>query len=153
MITKNDCLMLLSELADSGIDTQKEVSKLLKSTSIDLDVLKFINSYKTFDVLDFYDKLRVNYNNKRSKLYKNIVQIDEKEPKDIVVTLSSLLTQILLHSNTVSDKDLFLKHSRAEEISRVLNNYFKSYDLTLCVSLLKLVKADLKALESLNKVI
>ena len=145
--------MLLSELADSGIDTQKEVSKLLKSTSIDLDVLKFINSYKTFDVLDFYDKLRVNYNNKRSKLYKNIVQIDEKEPKDIVVTLSSLLTQILLHSNTVSDKDLFLKHSRAEEISRVLNNYFKSYDLTLCVSLLKLVKADLKALESLNKVI
>lgn len=153
MITKNDCLMLLSELADSGIDTQKEVSKLLKSTSIDLDVLKFINSYKTFDVLDFYDKLRVNYNNKRSKLYKNIVQIDEKEPKDIVVTLSSLLTQIILHSNTVSDKDLFLKHSRAEEISRVLNNYFKSYDLTLCVSLLKLVKADLKALESLNKVI
>lgn len=153
MITKNDCLMLLAELSDSGIDTHEAVNKVVKNTSIDLEVLKFINSYKTFDVLDFYDKLRINYNNKRSKLYKCIVQVDEKEPKDIVVTLSSLLTQILLHSKTVTEKELFLKHSRAEEISRVLNNYFKTYDLTLCVSMLKLVKADLKALESLNKVI
>lgn len=153
MITKNDCLMLLAELSDSGVDTKDAVNKVVKNTSIDLEVLKFINSYKTFDVLDFYDKLRINYNNKRSKLYKCIVQVDEKEPKDIVVTLSSLLTQILLHSKTVTEKELFLKHSRAEEISRVLNNYFKTYDLTLCVSMLKLVKADLKALESLNKVI
>lgn len=153
MITKNDCLMLLAELSDSGVDTKDAVNKVVKNTSIDLEVLKFINSYKTFDVLNFYDKLRVNYNNKRSKLYKCIVQVDEKEPRDIVVTLASLLTQILLHSNTVEDKELFLKHSRAEEISRVLNNYFKTYDLTLCITLLKLIKADLKALESLNKVI
>lgn len=153
MITKNDCLMLLAELSDLGVDTKDAVNKVVKNTSIDLEVLKFINSYKTFDVLNFYDKLRVNYNNKRSKLYKCIVQVDEKEPRDIVVTLASLLTQILLHSNTVEDKELFLKHSRAEEISRVLNNYFKTYDLTLCITLLKLIKADLKALESLNKVI
>jgi len=153
MITKNDCLMLLAELSDSGVDTKDAVNKVVKNTSIDLEVLKFINSYKTFDVLNFYDKLRINYNNKRSKLYKCIVQVDEKEPRDIVVTLASLLTQILLHSNTVEDKELFLKHSRAEEISRVLNNYFKTYDLTLCITLLKLIKADLKALESLNKVI
>ena len=130
MITKNDCLMLLAELSDSGVDTKDAVNKVVKNTSIDLEVLKFINSYKTFDVLNFYDKLRVNYNNKRSKLYKCIVQVDEKEPRDIVVTLASLLTQILLHSN-----------------------YFKTYDLTLCITLLKLIKADLKALESLNKVI
>ena len=153
MITKNDCLMLLAELSDSGIDTREAVNKVVKNTSIDLEVLKFINSYKTFDVLDFYDRLRKNYKAKKSKLYKEIVQIDEKEPKDIVVTLSSLLTQILLYSNTLKERTLFLKHSRAEEISRVLTNYFKTYDLTLCVSMLKLVKADLKALESLNKVI
>lgn len=151
MITKNDCILLLSELSDQGIDTSKELNKVIKNTSIDLEVLKFINGYKPLEVLDFYDRLRKNYNAKKSKLYKEIVQIDEKEPKDIVVTLSSLLTQILLYSNTLKERTLFLKHSRAEEISRVLTNYFKTYDLTICISLLKLVKADLKALESLKR--
>lgn len=142
--------MLLAELSDKGIDTKDVTAQLVKSPSISYEVLRFINEYKTFDILNFYDKLRVNYNNKKSKLYKEIVQIDEKEPKDIVVTLSSLLTQILLYSNTVQDKQLFLKHSRADEISKVLTNYFCTYDLTLCISLLKLVKADLKALEELK---
>ena len=150
MLTKNDCLMLLSELSDKGIDTKQITSNLIKSASIDYEVLKFINEYRTFDILNFYNKLRISYNNKKSKLYKEIVQIDEKAPKDIVVTLSSLLTQILLYSNTASDKQLFLKHARADEISKVLSNYFVNYDLTLCVSLLKLVRADLKVLERLN---
>lgn len=144
--------MLLGELSDSGVDTRDITTKLLKDSSINYDVLKFINEHRTFEVLSFYNKLRVNYNNKKSKLYKSIVQIDEKEPKEIVVTLSSLLTQILLHSNTVEDKQLFLKHSRADEISKVLANYFQTYDLTLCVAILKLIKADLKVLESLKKV-
>lgn len=142
--------MLLSELSDKGIDTKQITSNLIKSASIDYEVLKFINEYRTFDILNFYNKLRISYNNKKSKLYKEIVQIDEKAPKDIVVTLSSLLTQILLYSNTASDKQLFLKHARADEISKVLSNYFVNYDLTLCVSLLKLVRADLKVLERLN---
>ena len=143
--------MLLAELSDSGVDTKAVTAQLCSSSSIDLEVLKFINSHRTFDVLNFYDKLRISYNNKKSKLYKSIVQIDEKEPKDIVVTLTSLLTQIVLFSNTVNDKQLFLKHARADEISKVLTNYFTNYDLTLCIALLRLVKADLKALESLNK--
>lgn len=150
MLTKNDCLLLLSELSDNGVDTAEVVSRLIKSRSIDYEVLKFINEHRTFEVLDFYDKLRVSYNNKRSKLYKSIVQIDEKEPKDIVVTLASLLTQILLFSNTVTDKQLFFKHCRADEVSKVLTNYFVTYDLTLCVSLLKLIKADLKVFEALK---
>jgi hypothetical protein len=142
--------MLLSEISDKGVDTKEITTKLIRSSTIDYEVLKFINQYKIFDVLNFYDRLRVNYNNKKSKLYKSIVQIDEKEPKDVVVTLSSLLTQILLYSNNVEDKQLFLKHSRADEISKVLANYFVTYDLTLCIAILKLVKADLKALEGLE---
>lgn len=142
--------MLLSEISDKGVDTKEITTKLIRSSTIDYEVLKFINQYKIFDVLNFYDRLRVNYNNKKSKLYKSIVQIGEKEPKDVVVTLSSLLTQILLYSNNVEDKQLFLKHSRADEISKVLANYFVTYDLTLCIAILKLVKADLKALEGLE---
>ncbi len=151
MLTKSDCLMLLSELSDEGIDTKEVTSQLVRSHSIDVDVLKFINEHRTLEILSFYDRLRVNYNNKKSKLYKSIVQMDEKLPKDAVVTLSSLLTQILLYSNTVMNRELFLKHSRADEISKVLSNYFTTYDLTLCVSLLTLIRADLKVLEELNK--
>ena len=151
MLTKNDCLLLLGELQENGVDVKIPTSNLIKSTSIQTDVLKFINRYKPFDLLNFYDRLRVNYNKKKSKLYKEIVQIDEKEPKDILITMSSLLTQILLYSNTVTDKAQFLKHSRATEISKVMTNYFTTYDLTLCVKLLNLIKADLKALESIKE--
>ena len=150
MITKNDCLLLLGELSDNGVDTNEMCNRLINNPDIDLSVLEFIHKYRPLEVLQFYINIRKNYNNKKSKLYKEIVQIDTKEPKDITITLSSLLTQILLFSNKVEDKQLFLKHSRAEEISKVLNNYFKTYDVQMCFKLLSYVKADLKALESIN---
>lgn len=150
MITKNDCLLLLTELEDKGIDTKEMTSRLFASPGIDMEVLKFINSHRELELRNFYEQLRKNYNNKKSKLYKEIVRIDQKEPKDIVITLSSLLTQILLNSNKVEDKQMFLKHSRAEEISKVLLNYFKAYDTKLCIQMLTLIKADLKALESIK---
>ena len=152
MITKNDCLLLLSEISNKGIDTKEMCNRLITHSGIDMEVLKFINKHRELEVNNFYNKLRISYNNKKSKLYKEIVQIDQKEPKDIVVTLSSLLTQILLFSNQVEDKQMFLKHSRAEEISKVLTNYFKTFDTKICIQLLTLVKADLKALESLRNV-
>lgn len=150
MITKNDCLLLLTELEDKGIDTKEMTSKLFTSPGIDMEILKFINKHRELELSNFYEQLRKNYNNKKSKLYKEIVYIDQKEPKDIVITLSSLLTQILLNSNKVEDKQMFLKHSRAEEISKVLLNYFKTYDTKLCIQMLTLIKADLKALESIK---
>lgn len=150
MITKNDCLLLLSEIESLGVNTKEMTIKVINSHSIPIEVLEFIHKNKNLEILNFYFKLRKNYNMKKSKLYKEIVQIDTKEPKDIVVTLSSLLTQILLHSKLVEDKQLFLKHARCEEISKVLTNYFITYDTRLCVDLLRLIRADLKALESVN---
>ena len=150
MITKNDCLILLADISKKGIDTKEMCNKVITHNGINLEVLQFINNYRGLDLSNFYEKLRKNYNNKKSKLYKEIVQIDEKEPKDIIVTLSSLLTQIVLFSNQVEDKQMFLKHSRAEEISKILTNYFINYDVKLCVQILSLIKSDLKALESLK---
>ena len=147
MLTKNDCLLLLADLKNKGEDTSIYVKKTISSNKIDLDVLKFINNKQPLDLVLFYQTLRRKYNAKKSKLYKEIVQVDEKEPKDIVVTLSSLLTQILLYSNTVENKQLFLKHARADEISKVLLSYFQFYNLKLCTQLLTLIKADLKACE------
>lgn len=147
MLTRNDCLLLLSEISNEGIDTSSIIRKLLNTNTIDKDVLKFITDHRDLSVAKFYERLRESYKTKRSKLYKEIVQIDEKEPKDIVVTLSSLLLQILLYSNMVSDRVTFLKHARAEEIAKVLQHYLKDFDSRLCFSILLLVKADLKAFE------
>ena len=151
MLTKNDCLTLLYELKENGENVKEVTDKLIKSPQIDYDVLKFINERRTFDILDFYENLRRNYNNKKSKLYKEIVTIDDKEPRDCLVTLSSLLTQIFLYSTKVEDREMFLSHARANEIIKAFQQYFKTYDLSLCLKLLHLIRADLKVFENLKK--
>ena len=149
MITRSDCYLLLSDLQDSGIDTTKAISDLSTNKDIPISVIKFINDNRQLDLSQFYENLRKNYNNKKSQLYINIVK-ETQDPDKLLVTLSALLTQILLYSNKVNDKQLFLKHSRADEISKVLTKYFIDYDLTTCIELLRLIKADLKTLESIK---
>ena len=150
MITKNDCLLLLADLQSKGIDTQEEFNTLLKSNTIPLDIIKFINDNRQLDVLAFYELLRRNYNKKKSPLYKNIVTETLKDPQDVIVILSALALQISLFANKLEDNKLFLKHSRVIEITEALNNYYKNYDLIPCLKLLKLIKADLKAFESIR---
>ena len=149
MITKNDCYLLLSELNDKGLDTSSAIKDLMSSNSPSLEVIKFINDNRQLDLTLFYEKLRKSYNNKKSKLYINIVK-ETEFPQDVLITLSSLLTQILLFAKDVEDRQMFLRHSRADEISQVLTNYFRDYDLTKCVKLIKLFKIDIKALESIK---
>ena len=152
MITKRDCILLLSELGAKGIDTQAMLNRAIKSSSIDLSVIKFINDHRQFEANAFYEKLRKSYNNKKSTLYKNIVTCDEVDcTSTVVTTLSSLLLQIFLYAQHIEDSKLFLRQSRADEISAVLSNYIKTFDLISCMKMLQLVKADLKAFEMLNK--
>ena len=149
-IQKNDLILLLTDLGEKqNIDVSKQIRQVLKSNTIDLDVLKFINDNRQLDLAAFYENLRKNYNHKKSVLYINIVK-EISEPNDVLVTLSAMLTQILLFSRKVSDRSMFLKHARAEEISKVLTNYFITWDLKPCIKLLQLVKADLKCLESIK---
>ena len=150
MIQKNDLLLLLSDLEEKGVDTREVTKQLFTSPTIPLNVLKFINDNSQLDVIRFYDKIRKSYNNKKSILYKSIITSDEKEPKEALTTLSSLLTQILLFNKTVSNQELFLKHSRAEDITKVLTKYFMDYDITSCNKLLRLIKADIVVLETVN---
>ena len=150
MISKSDCILLLGELKKNGVDVEKELLEVVKDTSPSLNIIKFINNQRELDLTRFYNKIRKSYNNKRSNLYINIVK-EIEEPQEVLTTLSAMLTQILLFSKTAQDKQMFLRHSRAEEISYVLTNYFKTYDITNCLKLLRLIKADLKALEFVNK--
>ena len=150
MISKNDLVLILTELSEKdGIDTTSMVTKVLTSKTIPFDVLKYINDKRELEVSKFYSHIRKSYNQKKSKLYLNIVkEIDDVN--DVLTTLSSLNLQLLLFSKKVEDKELFFKHSRAEEITKVLNLYFQNYDLTNCIRLLHLIKADIIAFETLS---
>lgn len=147
MLTKNDLLLLLTDLQESGVDVTSQVTSLIRNPSLSLDVLKFINNQRQLDVAAFYELLRKNYNSKKSPLYKNIVREDNDNPDTVLTTLAALNLQILLFAKNLEDNKLFLKASRAEEITRVLNNYYQTYDLIPCYKILRLIKADLVAFE------
>ena len=147
MITKNDCLLLLTELEQSGVKVDKQINTLIKSDGVPLNVLKFINDNRHLDVANFYEQIRKSYNSKKSSLYINIVK-EIEEPDKVITTLSAMLTQEFLYSRKVENKKMFLSHARANDILKVLTIYYNTFDSTPAIKLLKIIKADLKALES-----
>ena len=150
-ISRNDCLLLLANLdvQDQKIINQM-TNRLYQSEYPDIDVIRFINANRQLDLTAFYQKLRKSYNNKKSKLYINIVK-EIEEPTEAIITLSALLTQILLFAKNVQNRQMFLKHARSNEICMVLQNYFKTYDITNALKLLRIIKQDLKILENIEK--
>lgn len=151
MIAKSDIILLLTELQNKGIDVKNEMNLVLTSQTIPLEALKKINDNRSLDVLKFYEKIRKSYNNKRSKLYINIMRSDENtigDPRTIVTTLSALLNQILQYKP--EDIALFYKHARANEIVKVLEIYFNTYNLEPARKLLEITKADIKALDMIK---
>lgn len=149
MISKQDCYLLLADLQNKGIDTTEILNQMISQNEITLDVIKFINSNRQLDLTDFYETLRKNYNKKKSSLYINIVK-DIENPTEVLTTLAALNLQILLFSKHLENKQMFFRHARASEITAVLNNYYKTYDITNCIKLLRIIKTDLKALESVR---
>jgi hypothetical protein len=152
LITKTDCLSLLFELKDKGMDCTEQIKHLLVLPEPDIETIKFINENRELNVRKFYEKLRKSYNQKRSNLYINIVREnrDKVDPKELVITLASLQLQILLFNKTLDDID-FLRNARFDEISKVLLNYYSTRDIIPCQRLLDLVKSDLKVLEEISK--
>lgn len=149
MIKKTDILMLLTELQEKGEDVSKYIKTLYKTPEIPLDTIKFINEHRELDVVSFYEKLRSNYNHKKSDLYINIVK-ETDDLSEILTTLAAYNLQVLLFAKKLTDKDAFYKASRVEEVTRVLNNYYKTYDIDKCRLLLTLIKADIKLFEEIK---
>ncbi len=149
MISKKDCILLLTDLEERGVDVSDEMKNVLRSQDVQIGTIKFINDHRQLDLSKFYDKVRRSYNKKKSNLYINIVK-EVENPSDVLTTLSAMLTQILLYANSVEDREMFLRHARALDISRILSNYFSTYDITNCIRLLRIIKADIKALESIR---
>lgn len=152
MITRRDCILLLSELEARGVDTRNMLQVALTNSETSFEVVRFINTHREFDANRFYEKLRKSYNHKRSDLYKNIVTCDEQDCSDTVLTtLAALSLQILLFAKTVDNSKMFLEHVRFREIQEALKNYSLTYELIPCIQVLQIIKADLKAFEYMNK--
>ena len=152
MITKTECLNLLFDLKDNGVDCTQQIKQLISMSEPTIEIIKFINDNKELNVRKFYEKLRKSYNKGQSKLYKNIVSNNEvqRDSKEILCTLASLQLQILLFNKTIDDID-FLQNARFDEISKVLINYYNTKDIIPCIRLINLVKSDLKVLEEISE--
>lgn len=152
MLKKNDLILLLTQLQESGVDVSSQLKQVIITSDMSklIDVIKFINDNRQLDVTGFYEQLRKSYNNKRSSLYINLVREEPKDPTEVLITLSSLNLQILLYAKHLENPQMFLAHSRAEEITRVLNNYYKTYDLKPVLTLRDLIRSDLKVFESIK---
>lgn len=152
MLKTNDLILLLTELEEKGVEGAKQqLRQLFSRGDISFELLKFINDNRALDVSNFYEQIRKSYNSKKSSLYVNLVREDVRDPKDMLTTLASLNLQILLYAKHLDNAQMFLSHSRAEEITRVLNNYYRTYDLKPVVALRSLIKADLKSFESTKR--
>lgn len=152
MISKDDCMMLLTNLSKSGIDTKETLRKLILQDSVSLETLKFINDCRPLELAQFYEMLRKSYNSKKSKVYLNIMkEFDETRVSDVLTTLNSYAQQILLFSKTAENKEIFFRFSRLSEVYHCLYIYSTKYDLTPCIKLLLLIKTDMKALETLYR--
>ena len=150
MLTKPDCMSILIKLEDQGINVDSYIKQLITSKEVPIEVLKFIAKNRGIELCNFYEMLRKSHNQKKSPLYTNILK-EVSSPEEVVLTLSSLLQQIILYNRKLVNNTTFLKEARAEEITRVLNEYFKEEKLDDCLSLLKLVKTDLLVLEYLTE--
>ena len=149
MLNKSDCMSILIKLEDKGVDINAQMKKLILAKDIPIDVLKFIAEKQGLEAVNFYEMLRKSYNNKKSKLYKNI--LDDIKLEDICIILSSLLLQIALYSSKLTDtKNSFLQEIRANEISDALADFYKSDNVEKCLAVLNAIKTDLLVLEYLN---
>ena len=153
MLQKNDLILLLSDIEqdyNGKYNCEEAIQKVLTSSTIPFDVLKMINDVRPLEVTQFYERIRKNHNQKKSDLYKNIVT-ETNDTSKILTTLSAFILQVNLFANHLENNhQMFYKHTRAEEVTRVLNNYYKTYDLTTCITLLRLIKSDILAFETIN---
>ena len=150
MITKRDCILLLSELSARGIKTDSMLNRAVKSPDIDLEVVKFINNHRQFEANAFYEKLRKSYNNKKSMLYKNIVTCDEEDCTDkVLTTLAALNLQILLYMKNVEDAKMEWLKAAIEDGIQIndpeeLESYSGQFKLRISKSLHKTLSEDSK---------
>lgn len=150
MLSKNDCMNLLLELEDKGKEVNSYIRRLMLSKDVPLEVLKFIVENQGMNAANFYEVLRQKHNKSKSQLYVNLVN-EELDDSEVLIVLSSLLTQIFLYKNKNENiSDIFFNEVRLNEILQALENFRQTGNLDLCKKLLRLVRSDLLVLEYIS---
>lgn len=145
MITKNDCFEIIIK---SNIENKKQLILELSPLPL-IEVIRKVNELRLLDVTNFYKKLRKSYNQKRSKLYKDLVrEIDDPNKAAIILTI--YLQNAMLYKSEVNGEELFRKSARVPEVLQVLINFF-NYDIIKTVDMLKTIRNDIKCLELFEK--
>lgn len=158
MFLTQDCLDFLTNKKNQATNSTEinYLNKLIKALLLDNKLTEELLSYmikeQGLEVRNFYEYLRKQYNNRRSKLYKNLVREDflDQNVSEKVIVLTSLLQQITLHCKHLDSKraqDSFLKQSRADEILESLHSYFSAGNEEYINQVLKLIQIDLKVIE------
>lgn len=73
---------------------------------------------------------------------------DPENINKVLSTLNSYSLQATLFSEQLQNKQMFYRFSRLQEVYQCLYYYTKTYDLTPCIKLLSMIKADIKVLET-----
>ena len=90
MISKNDLILLLTDLQEKEIDVSKELNTTIKN-GVQISTIGFINAHRQLDLHKFYEKIRKSYNEKHSNLYINILR-EIYDINKVLTTLSTLET-------------------------------------------------------------
>jgi len=149
MITKNDCMSILVSLEDRGININAQMHKLLVSKDLPLDVLQFIADNRGFEATNFYEMLRKKHNKNKSPLYTNLLK-GQDDPKELLITLTCLLTQIALYSKKLDNASSFLNEIRFNDLSKAMYTYSETDSIDEVVKVLNAIKTDLLVLEYLS---
>lgn len=147
MLNRQECYKLLFEIKSKGINTDEQLSLLSRSSLVPKEIIKFINNNRQLEVKEFYENLRKKYNSKSSKLYLQLVK-EDLEPIEILKTLCSYNTQVILYSENLTNKKNYLDNSRIKESLQALTKYFNEQDISECIDILKIIKSDIKILEN-----
>lgn len=154
IIDKRDVLNILfdfQKLYPEDNEVTVQLNRLIRMKEPDLDAIKFVNDRREFELRQFYEKMRKSYNNKNSKLYRNLVRFEELEPREILTCLGSLQLQILLFYKTLGSDTNFLAHARFDSICDCLKHFYNTGDYAPAMKLLSLIKSDLKIFEAISE--
>ena len=127
MITKQEAYQKLFIIKNRGVDVIPVLKELTMLDEPNRKILEFIMTYEKIDQEEFYQNLRGKNNSKQSRLYSQLLREDVSD-YELSKSISSLITQSIIFSESMSDQDKFkfYSHMRVKECIDALNDYLMS---------------------------
>lgn len=127
MITKQEAYQKLFVIKNRGVDVIPTLKELTMLDEPNRKVIEFIMKYDKIDQEEFYQNLRGKNNSKQSRLYSQLLK-ESTSDYELSKSISSLITQVLIFSESMSDSDKFkfYSHMRLSECIDALNDYVVS---------------------------